>query len=76
MSAAIVRMLLDLRAELAELRTQNEVPRNNYAGGGVPGVGDDSADGYSVGSLWLYSNDMYVCVDASAGAASWKKITP
>lgn len=39
-----------------------------------PGVGDDSADGYAVGSRWLHTtfNALYVCVDASVGAAVWK----
>lgn len=27
--------------------------RNNYAGGGPPGVNDDSGDGYSIGSTWV-----------------------
>lgn len=43
----------------------------------APGVGDDTADGYQPGSLAVdVTNDRaYVCVDASAGAAVWKKIS-
>jgi hypothetical protein len=43
----------------------------------APGTGDDSADGYSVGSLWLdTTNDVaYICLDATASAAVWRKIT-
>lgn len=43
----------------------------------APGVGDDSADGYSVGSRWLdVTNDKaYVCLDATEGAAVWTETT-
>lgn len=39
----------------------------------APGVGDDIADGYGPGSLWLNttSNLAYVCESNSAGAAVW-----
>lgn len=47
--------------------------KENYAADGAPGVGDDSADGYRVGSLWVdVTNDLpYTCVDDSLGAAVW-----
>jgi hypothetical protein len=43
----------------------------------APAVGDDSADGYSVGSVWIdVTNDQfYMCLDASAGAAVWHNVT-
>lgn len=41
-----------------------------------PGAGDDSADGYRAGSLWLNTTDggLFVCEDASAGAAVWTEL--
>lgn len=41
----------------------------------APGVGDDSADGFAAGSIWIdVTNDKaYICLDASAGAAIWKE---
>lgn len=43
----------------------------------APVAGDDSADGYSVGSLWIdVTADLaYVCVDASEAAAVWQGIS-
>lgn len=42
----------------------------------APTVNDDSGDGYSVNSHWIdVSNDeVYICVDASVGAAVWKQV--
>ena len=42
-----------------------------------PAVGDDSADGYEVFSLWndTVGKDIWICLDATAGAAVWKDIT-
>ena len=52
---------------------QNAV-KVNLAATVAPGVGDDSADGYSSGSLWLdtVGGILYVCESASAGAAVWR----
>ena len=52
-------------------------PFDNLAATAAPGVGDDSADGYSVGSTWIdTTNDhAYRCVDATAGAAVWYRTT-
>jgi hypothetical protein len=40
-----------------------------------PVVGDDSADGYGIGSIWFNVSPsprrVYICVDASVGAAVW-----
>ena len=43
----------------------------------APAVGDDSADSYVVGSLWIDTthDKAYVCLDNSAGAAVWTEIT-
>jgi len=52
---------------------------NNYAGTAAPGVGDDSEDGYEIGSLWINTtaspHEAYQCVDATEGAAVWLNIS-
>jgi len=42
----------------------------------APGVGDDSADGYIVGSIWadVINKAVYVCTNNAAGAAVWVQI--
>ncbi len=49
---------------------------NNFAATTNPGTGDDSADGYSVGSVWVnVTLDIaYICTDATEGAAVWSPI--
>lgn len=49
------------------------IKKNNYAATGAPGVGDDSDDGYAVGSRWIdvSADAVYHCVDATVGAAVW-----
>lgn len=44
---------------------------------GTPGVGDDIADGYGLGSLWVETDqdEVYVTVDNSTGAAIWYPVT-
>ena len=41
-----------------------------------PGAGDDSADGFTVGSLWYAtgSDSLFVCLDASVGASVWEGV--
>ena len=43
-----------------------------------PVVGDDSADGYVVGSRWwdTTAHKLYECESNSAGAAIWRQIYP
>lgn len=40
-----------------------------------PASGDDSADGYVIGSLWwdVAADRIYVCADATAGVAVWNR---
>lgn len=51
--------------------------KTNLAATAAPTTGDDSGDGYGVGSLWLdTTNDKaYICLDATATAAVWTEIT-
>jgi len=55
----------------------SNLPKCNYAATVVPTVNNDSSQGYSVGSRWLGTvlGDEYVCYNASAGAAVWKKVS-
>lgn len=48
-------------------------PLNNYAATAAPTVGDDSGDGYTVGSEWVdtTNDNTYKAVDVSSGAAVW-----
>jgi len=43
----------------------------------APAVGDDSADGYDVGSVWIdiTADEAYLCLDATEGAAVWLKLS-
>lgn len=47
--------------------------KNNWTSSD-PGVGDDSDDGYSIGSVWFNTSTGAVkkCTDASVGAAVWE----
>lgn len=47
----------------------------NLSATAAPTTGDDDADGYSIGSLWVdVTNDVtYQCVDSTTGAAVWKQ---
>lgn len=51
-------------------------PLNNFAATTDPGVGDDSGDGYGVGSTWinLTLDRIWRCADASTGAAAWERV--
>ncbi|MDQ3803274.1 MAG: hypothetical protein M3416_05405 [Acidobacteriota bacterium] len=51
--------------------------KSNLAASAAP-ANEDSGDGYAVGSVWIdtTADDAYVCLDASVGAAVWKKTTP
>ncbi len=63
-------------ATAANARANLGIPKHNSAAT-APGVTDDAAAGFSVNSLWTDTalDDAYVCVDATNGAAVWKKIT-
>lgn len=53
-------------------------PRVKQDAEAAPTAGDDSADGYSPGSVWIdvANNAAYVCLDATEGAAIWQEIIP
>lgn len=45
--------------------------KNNFAGVATPLVTNDSSQGYSVGSRWIFGNESYLCTNAAIGAAVW-----
>jgi hypothetical protein len=53
------------------------IQKRNMGASTAPGTGDDSGDGYAVGSRWFdtTADKEYVCLDASVGAAVWKETT-
>lgn len=59
-----------------KLRLANH-PLNKLDATAAPTTGDDTNDGYGVGSMWLdVTNDRwYMCLDASAGSAIWYEVT-
>lgn len=52
--------------------------QSNLSATVAPTATDDSSANYAVGSFWIdvSADDGYWCMDASVGAAVWKKITP
>jgi hypothetical protein len=52
--------------------------KSNLSAAVAPTVADDSSAGYAIGSFWIDTvlQDGYWLMDASVGAAVWKKITP
>lgn len=52
--------------------------KHNLAASAAPTTGDDSGDGYGVGSRWAdtTADAEWVCLDATLGAAVWRLLTP
>ncbi len=73
-STEIAYICMDATATAAEWIVIGK--KNNYAATTDPGSGDDSGDGYSVGSNWVNTTDdkAFVCLDATASAAVWQEI--
>lgn len=49
--------------------------RDNFSAGAPPTASDDLGDGYNLGSLWFFGTRVWICADASVGAADWWEIT-
>ena len=66
----------EMRRFLDEL--DRKIKNSKYDATVAPAVTDDDAHGYEVGSTWVNvtADDAYACVDATTGAAVWKKTTP
>ncbi|MCK4522079.1 MAG: hypothetical protein KAU20_05880 [Nanoarchaeota archaeon] len=52
-------------------------PKHKLDATTAPTVNDDTTAGYTVGSLWadVTNDNLYVCIDATAGTAIWKETT-
>ena len=50
---------------------------DNYVATTAPGIGNDSTEGYSLGSKWFNSvaKEAYICFSAAVGAADWQLST-
>ena len=48
---------------------------HNFTASVAPTATDDSGDGYSKGSLWIYGTEAWYCADATAGSAVWTPLT-
>lgn len=59
------------------LDTLGGLATKNASSASAPGVTDDADAGYKVTSLWVKSTgEIYICVDATAGAAVWTELDP
>lgn len=58
---------------LSETMNKLGIAQDNKNATAAPTVNDDSGDGYSIGSRWFdgANDNMYHCLDATAGAAVW-----
>lgn len=58
-------------------RSWNQGRKHSLAKTAAPGTGDDSLDGYSVGSVWIdtTADKAYICLDATSTAAVWTETT-
>lgn len=59
-------------------QVDRRVPPSKDNATAAPAVTDDEDAGYEIKSRWydLTNDAEYVCLDATAGAAVWKKTTP
>jgi hypothetical protein len=48
---------------------------NNVTSIVSPTASDDTLLGYGAGSIWIFATSIYICMDATAGIAIWKRIT-
>lgn len=45
--------------------------KSNFTATAAPTATDDLSSGYAAGSLWIYDGTLYVCTNATTGAAVW-----
>jgi hypothetical protein len=62
-----------------KLQLSQVLKKNNFAAAAAPTAGADASAGYSAGSFWFWSGagataQLWICRDASAGAAVWTQV--
>lgn len=69
---------LDTTVGAAVWKEVTPMAQANLSAASAPTTGDDSDDGYAVGSVWVdtTADVAYICTDPSVGAAVWEIITP
>lgn len=48
--------------------------RHQLVGVSAPSINDDSSRSYAVNSLWIYDGRIWICTDATTGAAVWNEV--
>jgi hypothetical protein len=66
-----------IKRAFEQIDTETNIATANYSATSAPTANDDSGDGYSIGSWWVNvtSDEAYLCVDSTVGAAVWTKIS-
>lgn len=52
------------------------VKKNNFEAEIAPTSDDDETQGYDKGSLWIYDGIVFICTNATGGAAKWTQVYP
>ena len=71
--AASIARYVTASVRLSGATYLHEYPLNNFRATTDPGLNDDAAAGYSIGSVWINrtSRAIFQCVSAAPGAADW-----
>ena len=66
-----------IKRAFEQIDTETSIAKANFGATSAPTVNDDTGDGYTIGSWWVNTStdEAYLCVDATAGAAVWTKIS-
>lgn len=66
-----------IKRAFEQIDSETNIAKSNFVATANPTVSDDTDDGYTIGSWWINttSDEAYLCVDATAGAAVWTKIS-
>jgi len=66
-----------IKRAFEQIDTETNIAKANFGATSAPTVNDDTGDGYTIGSWWVNTStdEAYLCVDATAGAAVWTKIS-
>jgi len=67
---------VNVTTNIQDLGTDTKMGVAEHSEGGDPGVNDDIASGYGVGTIWVNTtnDESFISVDSTAGAAVWKSV--